>query len=50
MLRSLSPTAGERKGSGDEGADTGGVSMLSKITSEEAKNLNLEQFKSSKEE
>ena len=48
MLRSLSPTARERKGSGDEGAGAG--SMLSKVTSEEAKNINLAQFQSAKEE
>lgn len=50
MLRSLSPTARERKGSGDEGTESTAGSMLSKVTSEEAKNINLAQFQSAKEE
>lgn len=48
MMRSLSPTAGSRKGSGDAMAPTG-ASVLSKLAGEESK-INIDKFKSRAEE
>ena len=48
MMRSLSPTAGTRKNSGDATGSTG-ASVLSKLAGEESK-INIDKFKSRAEE